>query len=67
MKTRTWIGEDGEPSLFPIDLWNHYYTQGPKTNNNIEGYHAKLNRYINRNFLFYMLYRFLVIIINILK
>ncbi|XP_046342249.1 uncharacterized protein LOC124123059 [Haliotis rufescens] len=29
---------------FPILLWNHNDTTGPRTNNNLEGFHNKLNR-----------------------
>ena len=27
-------------------MWNHYETIGPGSNNNIEGYNLKLNRYV---------------------
>ena len=28
--------------IFPVAVWNHFNTVGPRTNNNIEGYHLKL-------------------------
>ena len=33
---------------FPIDLWNHYNTVGPRTNNNLEGYNNKLKLHVSR-------------------
>ena len=30
----TWIGRD---SKFPKDMWNHYETIGPRSNNHVEG------------------------------
>ncbi|CAF1104867.1 unnamed protein product [Brachionus calyciflorus] len=39
------------PSLIkikcPHNLWNHFYTEGPRTNNHVEGYNHKINNYIN--------------------
>ena len=37
----TWL------SLFPLSLWNHYDTIGPRTNNHVEGENAALNRFVN--------------------
>ena len=31
---------------FPIELWNHFLTQGPRTNNHIEGHNLKLKKCI---------------------
>ena len=39
----TWIGRD---SKFPKDMWNHYETIGPRSNNHVEGYNLKFNRYV---------------------
>jgi hypothetical protein len=36
-----------EDSLFPIAVWNQYRPEGPRTNNHIEGYNSKLNRFIS--------------------
>ena len=33
---------------FPIELWNHYDTVGPRTNNNLEGYNNKLKTHVSR-------------------
>jgi hypothetical protein len=38
---RTWLNGN-----FPIDLWNHSSTTGPRTNNHVEGFHNKFNKYI---------------------
>ncbi|CAF1018080.1 unnamed protein product [Brachionus calyciflorus] len=32
---------------FSYELWNHYYTEGPRTNNHVEGYNLKINKYID--------------------
>ncbi|XP_048248894.1 uncharacterized protein LOC125378088 [Haliotis rufescens] len=37
----TWV-DDG--ARFPLPLWNHHGTTGPRTNNNLEGFHNRLNR-----------------------
>lgn len=29
---------------FPLRLWNHHETDGPRTNNHLEGFHNRLNR-----------------------
>ncbi|CAF1079513.1 unnamed protein product, partial [Brachionus calyciflorus] len=29
---------------FPIELWNHFDSEGPRTNNNLEAYNNKLNQ-----------------------
>ncbi|CAF0891302.1 unnamed protein product [Brachionus calyciflorus] len=33
---------------FQIELWNHYETVGPKTNNSLEGYNKKLKDHVSR-------------------
>ena len=38
--TDTWIDSD---SLFPKKLWNYYCFQGLRTNNELEGWHRRLN------------------------
>ncbi|CAF0824223.1 unnamed protein product [Brachionus calyciflorus] len=42
---KTWI----EDVNFPTEMWNHYYNDGPRINNHVEGYNSKLNKYIDRN------------------
>ncbi|XP_067665000.1 uncharacterized protein [Haliotis asinina] len=37
----TWVDDDAR---FPIQLWNHPLTVGPRTNNNLEGFHSRLNQ-----------------------
>ncbi|XP_048242867.1 uncharacterized protein LOC125375906 [Haliotis rufescens] len=32
---------------FPPSLWNHHQTFGPRTNNNLEGFHSRLNASLN--------------------
>ncbi|XP_041369639.1 uncharacterized protein LOC121383615 [Gigantopelta aegis] len=36
-----WIDYDAR---FPLPLWNHHETNGPRTNNNLEGFHNRLNK-----------------------
>ncbi|XP_046378457.1 uncharacterized protein LOC124150561 [Haliotis rufescens] len=36
-----WVDDDAR---FPIPLWNHHQTAGPRTNNNLEGFHHRLDR-----------------------
>jgi hypothetical protein len=31
---------------FSISMWNHYKTVGPRTNNNVEGYNSKLEKFV---------------------
>ncbi|CAF0940153.1 unnamed protein product, partial [Brachionus calyciflorus] len=31
------------------EMWNHCFTEGPRTNNHLEGYHAKINRWLDKN------------------
>ena len=38
----TWMS-----TIYPIELWNHYDTHGPRTNNHVEGDNAALNRFVN--------------------
>jgi hypothetical protein len=38
---QTWISGN---ALFPKQIWNQYDNMGPRTNNHLEGFHAKLNR-----------------------
>ena len=33
-------------SIFPIQLWNHFETAGPRTNNHVEGYNNKLKCFV---------------------
>ena len=33
---------------FPVHLWNHSTTVGPRTNNHVEGFHNKLNTWAGR-------------------
>ena len=40
---RTWLS-----SIYPLELWNHYETLGPRTNNHVEGDNAALNRFVNK-------------------
>ena len=35
-----WVDDDAR---FPPNLWNHFQTFGPRTNNNLEGFHSRLN------------------------
>ncbi|XP_067679751.1 uncharacterized protein [Haliotis asinina] len=35
----TWID-----ARFPLRLWNHHHAAGPRTNNNLVGFHARINR-----------------------
>ncbi|XP_046369698.2 uncharacterized protein LOC124144384 [Haliotis rufescens] len=37
----TWVGDDAR---FPILLWNHNRNIGPRTNDNLEGFHYRLNK-----------------------
>ncbi|XP_046575249.1 uncharacterized protein LOC124283263 [Haliotis rubra] len=37
----TWVDYDAR---FPLSLWNHHNTVGPRTNNNLEGFHSRMNR-----------------------
>ena len=36
--SNTWLNGN-----FPLPSWNHYSTNGPRTNNHVEGWHNKLN------------------------
>ena len=35
-----------EGSCFPVSFWNHFLTDGPRTNNNIEGYNHRLKLFV---------------------
>ncbi len=35
-------------TTYPISVWNHYETVGPRTNNHVEGFHSKLNKISGR-------------------
>ena len=35
-----------EGSCFPVSFWNHFKTEGPRTNNNVEGYNNKLKVFV---------------------
>ncbi|XP_048238825.1 uncharacterized protein LOC125372533 [Haliotis rufescens] len=37
---RTWVDDDAR---FSMRMWNHFETDGPRTNNNLEGFHSRLN------------------------
>ncbi|XP_041377271.1 uncharacterized protein LOC121389688 [Gigantopelta aegis] len=39
----TWVDDD---SRFPLIVWNHHLTTSPRTNNNLEGFHSRMNRSI---------------------
>ena len=41
-----WVDYDAR---FPLQMWNHHNTMGPRTNNNLEGFHTRLNRSIPHN------------------
>ncbi|CAF1105322.1 unnamed protein product [Brachionus calyciflorus] len=41
----TWYGNS--KVKYSFNLWNHYYTEGTRTNNHVEGYNHKINNYIN--------------------
>ena len=34
---------------FPLQMWNHHNTMDPRTNNNLEGFHTRLNRNLPHN------------------
>ncbi|XP_071080618.1 uncharacterized protein [Haliotis cracherodii] len=36
-----WVDDDAR---FPLPLWNHHETEGPRTNNSLEGFHCRLNQ-----------------------
>ena len=44
--TETWMEDD---ALFHKSLWNHYENRGPRTNNHVEGYNAKLKRFLSKH------------------
>ena len=31
---------------YPLNLWNHWQTERPKTNSHNEGFHSKLNKFL---------------------
>lgn len=33
-------------SNYPVEIWNHSETIGPKTNNHLEGFHSKITRHL---------------------
>ena len=37
----TWVDDDAR---FPLRMWNHFINAGPRTNNNVEGFHSRVNR-----------------------
>ena len=41
----TWFSEK---SRFEIHVWSHCKNFGPRTNNNLEGFHSKINRLLKR-------------------
>lgn len=44
----TWVGDpsEGFNNNFDNELWNHFETEYVRTNNNLEGFHSKLNRLV---------------------
>ncbi|XP_071092566.1 uncharacterized protein [Haliotis cracherodii] len=36
-----WVDDDAR---FPLPLWNHHETEGPGTNNSLEGFHCRSNQ-----------------------
>ena len=40
--TSTWLSNS---AMFPPNVWNHYDTIGPRTNNHVEGFNFKYNQY----------------------
>ena len=44
----TWFDED---ALFPRSIWNHSDNSSARTNNDLEGWHHKLNRYVDKVFI----------------
>ena len=43
---QTWIN-----GRFLIHIWNHHNTDGARTNNHVEGWHAKINRVEEKGYL----------------
>lgn len=39
-----WLHCIDDDARFPIKLWNHHQTVGPRTNNNLKGFHSRLNQ-----------------------
>ena len=37
----TWVDDDAR---FPLRMWNHFTNADPRTNNNVEGFHSRVNR-----------------------
>jgi len=35
--------------LFPKSMWNHYDNDGKRSNNYLEGYYSKLNKYLKQH------------------
>ena len=35
-----------DSATFKLASWNHFDTTGPRTNNNVEGYHNKLKNHV---------------------
>jgi hypothetical protein len=35
--------------FFPLSMWNHRNTVGPRNNNHVEGYNHKINNWINKD------------------
>ena len=49
---------------FPIALWNHFNADGPRTNNHVEGFHSRINKY-TRIINFYTYYIYIYIYFHI--
>ena len=38
------VNEEATYWRFPLRMWNHFTNAGPRTNNNVEGFHSRVNR-----------------------
>ncbi|XP_067653362.1 uncharacterized protein [Haliotis asinina] len=52
----TWVDYEAR---FPLHFWNHHQTAGPRTNNNLEGFHSRLSKQLPHH---HNVYRFVEII-----
>ena len=57
-----WVDYDARLLL---QMWNHHNTMGPRTNNNLEGFHNRLNRSLPHNH--QNIYRFIEVLMKIEK
>ena len=44
--TTIYVDDD---ALFSVHVWNQYRPEGPRTNNHVEGYNSKLNKFIAKH------------------